>query len=139
MTAPRRDLHDPRMPGLFAQLSVLPPAVQVAAATLMLAMGIAGIWLMPTGFASWLLLIVAFAVGGPVGVQGLTLQRERRVEAEEMRRAKDELPELRLVVDDAQGELRGVERTLMKRGYTSAKVRRWIAPECGVVLPRRDA
>ena len=46
---------------------------------------------------------------------------------------------LRLEVESAKG-LGGVtHRTLSKLGYTSAKIRRWIALECGVILPERDA
>ena len=53
-------------------------------------------------------------------------------------RAEAELDELRALVLEAVEQARAVERMLTKRGYTSAKVRRWIALECGVVLPRRD-
>ena len=38
-------------------------------------------------------------------------------------------------LDGLREDKRGVERFLLERGYTSAKVRRWIALECGVVLP----
>jgi len=137
MTAPRRELHNPRMPGLFEQLSVLPPTVQIGAAVLMLGMGIVGVAITPASFYAWILLIVALCLGCPLLVQGFTVRRDQRIEAEEMERARAELHELRLHIEDAVERKHGVERALMKQGFTSAKVRRWIALECDIVLPDR--
>ena len=141
-----RDPHNPRIPGLFEQLSLLPPTVQIGASLLMLAMGAGAIAMMPGGFGAieildlfgcLILVAIAAAIGIPLGLQGLRLRRERRVEAEEMERAKAEVHELRLLVEEAVERQRGVERVLMKQGFTSAKVRRWIALECDIVLPDR--
>ena len=78
-------------------------------------------------------------MGVPLGVSGLRVRRTQLVEASERARAEAELEDLRLELESAKGRGGVTHRTLSKLGYTSAKIRRWIALECGVVLPEREA
>ena len=72
-------------------------------------------------------------------LDGLGVRRSQLLEASERARAEAEMDDLRRVVAEAAERGGVTHRTLSKRGYTSPKIRRWIALECGVVLPDRDA
>lgn len=132
----RRDLPNPRMPSLSQQLFVLPPSAKLIAGSFMILLALGAMLMMPGSFYSWLLLLVAGAIGPMLVYQGTTELRERAIVDEEMARAEFELDDLKQLVADLTGSKRGVERFLMERGYTSHKVRRWIALECDIVLPK---
>ena len=115
-------------------LSVMPPPVRIGAGLLMLAMGIGGLLMMPIGLWSAVLAALTFVVGLPLLVGGLRDRRVQRIEREERARAEAELPRLREEVAACVERRHSVPRLLKQRGYTSPKVRRWIALECDVVL-----
>lgn len=123
----------PGMQGPLDQLMVMPPWVRIAAGAGMLAMGSAGI-VMVQGFAGLVLLGTTAAVGLPLLLSGLADRRTQAHEREERARAEVDLPYLKDAVGAAVQQKQDVARLLRKRGYTSDKVRRWIALECGVVL-----
>ncbi len=123
---------------MFDSILLLPPVVQLLTAGLTLTMGVAAVWMFPSSAGAWTLLAVFAALGSSLGLRALKLLDEQKLEARERARAEAELDELRALVLEAVEQARAVERVLTRRGYTSAKVRRWIALECGVVLPRRD-
>ena len=132
----RREVPNPQLPGMGAQLAVLPPAAKVVVAPLMLVLGVVAIVLDPGSVFAWVLLVAAVALGGPLLLQGLGELRARQVFERERARARAELVVLQADLREVIAEKRGVERFLLERGYTSEKARRWIALECGVVLPR---
>ena len=115
----------------------MPWRAQVGAAALVLAMGLvpfAGMQLSPGAFG---LFAVALAASAPLGWSGLSARRAERVDAAERARADAELEELRGAVEAARGRGAAIDRMLIKRGYTSARVRRWIAREACAAPPRR--
>lgn len=132
----RREVPSAQMPGLGEQLAVLPPWAKLAVGPLMLAMGVVAVVLEPVSFFAWVLFSVAIFLGGPLLVKGAGELGEQRTFARECARARDEMPTLKADLAEAVQEKRGVERFLIDRGYTSAKVRRWISLECGIVPPR---
>ena len=138
MASPEHARGGVEPPGMFDSILLLPPVVQLLAAGLALAMGAAAVWMFPSSPGTWTLFVGCAALGVPLGLRGLKLLDEQKLEARERARAEAELDELRALVLEAVEQARAVERMLTKRGYTSAKVRRWIALECGVVFPRRD-
>ena len=133
--AGRRDIPNPGMPSVFQQLSVMPPAVKAFVGPLMAGMGIVAVVMIPDSVYSWVLLVVGGLIGIPLGWHGVVERREQKLIAAELERAQQELETLRLELEQVAADKRGVERFLMDRGYTTAKARRWIALECGVVLP----
>lgn len=118
---------------LLEQLMVLSPLARIVAGGAMLAVGVASILLL-VSFYSFVLLGAGVAIGVPLVWSGWSAQREQEVERTERARAEVDLPYLRDFVAAAVKEHRNVARLLRERGYTSDKVRRWIALECGVVL-----
>jgi len=132
---PNPDLPSPGMPSLLQQLSVMPPVVKAGVGVVMIAMGIVAVVLMPESMYSWVLLVISGLLGVPLAWQGAAQSRQQKLEAEELERAEIELESLRVQLEQVAEDKRGVERFLMECGYTTAKARRWIALECGVVLP----
>ena len=131
----RRVLPNPGMPSLFQQLSVMPPMVKAIVGPAMVLMGVAAVIMVPDSGYSWVLLALGVIIGIPLGWQGAVQQSDEKLVQKELARAVEELELLRLDVEQAAADKRGVERFLMERGYTTSKARRWIALECGVVLP----
>ncbi|HEX5052470.1 MAG TPA: hypothetical protein VFZ65_11900 [Planctomycetota bacterium] len=123
---------------LREQLVVLPPAAKVVAGLAMLGMGVGAMLMLPGSFYSIVLICFGTALGVPLVLAGRAEFRQRRRDADEMVRARADLETLKPLVTEAVREKRGVDRLLRERGYSSEKVRRWIALECDVVLPRRD-
>jgi hypothetical protein len=126
------------VPGLVAQMSYLPPGARIGAGSVMLAMGGIAIAVQPLSFWAFVLLLVTAAIGVPLLLGGLADRRRRAIESVELARAKAELPELRLAIAAERTGRRNVGKLLRDRGYTTDKVRRWIALECDVVLPRGE-
>lgn len=85
-----------------------------------------------------MLLLLTAAVGVPLLLSGLGDRRRQRIAALERLRAERELPELRALLVAARQQGRSVFGLLRQRGYTSDVVCRWIALECGIVLPRGE-
>lgn len=135
MAAP---FQDDKPPGFGSTIRLLPWQAQVGASALVLGMAVATVALVPTTQGIIPMLIVLLVAGVPLGLSGLGVRRTQRLEASERARAEAELDDLRRAVADAQARGGVTHRTLGKRGYTSPKIRRWIALECGVVLPERD-
>tara|TARA_R110002096_G_scaffold108799_5_gene238125 strand:+ start:1971 stop:2399 length:429 start_codon:yes stop_codon:yes gene_type:complete len=131
----RRDMPNPGMPSIFQQLSVLPPAAKAFVGSLMVLMGIVAVTMVPETAFSWVLLVLGLILGLPLAWQGFTQAKEHQLVTKELERAALELDILRLELEQATADKRGIERFLMDRGYTTAKARRWIALECDVVLP----
>lgn len=127
---PRVEAGHPR---LLEQLLMLPPTARIAAGALMLGMGLVSICML-VALASLVLLGLGVSVGLPLVISGLLAKRQRAVEDAERQRAEAELPELRKLIAAAVAARQGVSRLLRQRGYQSARVRRWIALECDVVL-----
>ena len=84
------------------------------------------------------MLFVLLVVGVPLAWSGLRVRRTQLLEASERARAEAEMADLQREVEAAKGRGGVTHRMLAKRGYTSPKIRRWIALECGVVLPDRE-
>lgn len=99
----------------------------------MVALGIGGV-VLSVDFYSLVLLGLGVAVGVPLAWSGIDDRREQRLDAAERARAEAELPALREVVTAAVASGRQVGRVLRERGFVRARVRHWIALECGVVL-----
>ena len=133
MTSP--ELSSATRPSLLAQLMVLPPWVRMA--TGIGIVGMAAVVLSTYGISYYGVLFFGFGAlfGVPLSWSGIHDWREQHRERDERARAASELASLRDALDGLREDKRGVERFLLERGYTSAKVRRWIALECGVVLP----
>lgn len=132
---PNPDLPTPGMPSLLQQLAVMPPLVKAGVGVLLISMGSVAVILMPESLYSWVLVVLGGLVGMPLGWQGVAQSRQEKLEAEELDRAGIELESLRVQLEQVAEDKRGVERFLMECGYTTTKARRWIALECGVVLP----
>lgn len=130
MVGPKVDVTS--RPSLLDGITMLPPGAQVVAGTSMLLLA-AGTLLLGS---LWGLLFLA--VGAPVVIAGVAARRQAHADREQRARAELELPELRVVIAAAVAARHNVSRLLRLRGYTSAKVRRWIALECDVVLARGD-
>ncbi|MCC7065172.1 MAG: hypothetical protein IT456_20355 [Planctomycetes bacterium] len=126
------------MPGLGEQLAVLPPLAKVLTGAFMLVLGGAAMAMQPWSFDSGILAVLALVLGVPLLLAGRKEQVAQRVYAAELQRAKAELGELRAAIAEVLKEKHGVERFLLERGYSSPKVRRWIALECDLPahLPR---
>lgn len=133
MTSP--ELRGATRPSLLAQLMVLPPWVRMATGTGIV--GMATVVLSQYGISYYGVLFFGFGalLGVPLSWSGIHDWREQHRERLERARATAELPTLRDELEGLREDKRGVERFLLERGYRSAKVRRWIALECGVVLP----
>ena len=131
----RRDLPNPGFPSVFQQLSVLPPLVKALVGPALFLMGVSALVMLPDGYYSWVLFALGALLGIPLGWQGVVQHKEHRLVAVEITRASAEMPQLQADLQQAASDKRGVERLLLERGYTTAKARRWIALECGVVLP----
>ncbi|MBL8736794.1 MAG: hypothetical protein JNL12_10235 [Planctomycetes bacterium] len=119
-------------PGLLATLEVLPFQARIAAGVLMLGLGVGA---MATTAYSMVLLGAGVLFGAPLLIGGLADRRRTRQAAAELGRAKAELVTLRELVEGAREDRRSVGALLRERGYESLAVQRWIARECGVVLP----
>ena len=132
--------HDERdrPPGFGASIRLLPWQAQVGVAALLLAMCV--VTMVMTGSSEGLLpmLFVFLVAGVPLGLSGLAVRRTQLLEASERARAEAEMDDLRRAVAEAAERGGVTHRMLSKRGYTSPKIRHWIALECGVVLPDRD-
>lgn len=124
--------------GLLDGILVLPAKAKLLVGIVMLAMGAVGIALDRTPY-SFGLLGATLVFGVPLLVSGRRGLQAERIEHAERARAETELPALRDAVAAAVAQRHSVGRLLRQRGYTSAKVRRWIALECDVVLARTDA
>jgi len=125
-------------PGFGGTIRLLPWQAQVGVAALMLAGLLATLAAYPTWEGVVPMLALFLIVGLPLGLSGLGVRRTQLLEASERARAEAELDDLRRVVAEAAERGGVTHRTLSKRGYTSPKIRRWIALECGVVLPDRE-
>jgi hypothetical protein len=79
-------------------------------------------------------MVIAAAVALPLFRSGVSAKRRLAAEAAELARGMAELAELRPLVAAAVAAGKHVGRLLEQRGYTSAKVRRKLALECGVIL-----
>jgi len=134
MAVPRGVVPSRPIPGLLATLEVLPWQVRLVTGALLLAMGVAGILLGST-FYSFVLLGAGVMFGLPLLLGALGDRRRSQQAAAELVRARAELAELRDVVLRARADRRSVGALLRERGYESLAVQRWIARECGVVLP----
>jgi membrane protein implicated in regulation of membrane protease activity len=124
------------MPGLGEQLAVLPPLAKVLTGAFMLVLGGGAMAMQPWSVYSGILAVLALVLGVPLLLAGRREQVAQRVQAAELQRAKAELSDLRAAIAAVLEEKHGVERFLLERGYTSPKVRRWIALECD--LPVRS-
>ncbi|MEZ6038434.1 MAG: hypothetical protein R3F29_13205 [Planctomycetota bacterium] len=133
MTSP--ELRSATRPSLLAQLMVLPPWVRMVTGVGIV--GMAAVVLVNYGVSFYGALFLGFGalLGVPLSWSGVHDWREQHLERDERARAAAELSVLREELDGLREDKRGVERFLLERGYRSAKVRRWIALECGVVLP----
>ncbi|MFT4512244.1 MAG: hypothetical protein ACI91B_000932 [Planctomycetota bacterium] len=120
-----------RMPSMTEQLTALSPRVKAFAGPVILIIGVVAFVLS----GGWLLLAIGCFLGAPVTIQGMSQLKEQRTVERELARAREELDLLKLEIEQAADDKRGIERFLMEHGYTSAKARRWIALECGIVLP----
>ena len=127
-----------RPPGFGSTIRLLPWQAQVGVSALLLGMSVATLALVPAVQGIVPMLFVFLVAGVPLGLSGLGVRRAQRLEASERARAEAEMDDLRRAVADAQARGGVTHRTLGKRGYTSPKIRRWIALECGVVLPERE-
>lgn len=126
-------------PGFGGAIRLLPWQAQVGVAAMLLGMSLVTLTMYPTLQGLLPMLFVFLVVGVPLGVSGLRVRRTQLLEASERARAEAELEDLRLELESAKGRGGVTHRTLSKLGYTSAKIRRWIALECGVILPEREA
>lgn len=131
-------MEDDRPPGFGSSIRLLPWQVQVGVSVLLLGMFVATLAMFPTLQGTLPMLFVFLVAGLPLGLSGLGVRRTQLLEASERARAEAEMDDLRRVVAEAAERGGVTHRTLSKRGYTSPKIRRWIALECGVVLPDRD-
>jgi hypothetical protein len=122
---------------MFGTIRLLPWQVQLATAALVLAMGFGAIAMFPSSPGALLMLVVSLVTGVPLWFSGFGVRSARLLEAFERARAEGEMAALQQAVDEAQARGSGVDRMLLKRGYSSEKIRRWIALECDVVLPRQ--
>lgn len=122
------------MPSLLDQLMQLPPLVRMVTGAVMLGLGGVGICL-SLSFYSAVLLGLAVLLGVPLLWIGWLDRARQQIERAEMVRAGAELPNLRAMVAAAVAARRSVGSLLRHQGFTSEKVRRWIALECDVVLP----
>jgi hypothetical protein len=118
--------------GPLDQLMVLPPMVRIVTGLLMVGI------VLDIGAYSVVLLAITAAVGAPLLLLGLGDRRRQRIAAAERLRAERELPELRALLVAARQQGRSVFSLLRQRGYQSDVVCRWIALECGIVLPRGE-
>lgn len=134
MAVPRGIEPSRPMPGLLATLEVLPWQVRLGAGSLMLGMGVAGI-VLGSNVYSFVLLGAGVLFGLPLCLGAWGDRRRSRQAAAELARARVELAELRDLVQRARTDRRSVGSLLRERGYESLFVQRWIARECGVVLP----
>ena len=125
-----------RSPGFFDAIRLLPWAAQLASAALILAMAVVAVVWFPSGGAL-LMLVVSLVCGLPLAASGLSLRRTQQLYSAERSRAEGEMVALRRALEEAEARGGATHLTLSQRGYSSAKVRRWIARECGVVLPER--
>jgi len=128
-------MPNPGMPSVFQQLSVMLSMVKAIVGPAMFLMGVAALIMVPDSGYRWVLLVLGAIIGIPLGWQGVAQRGDEKLVLKELARAAEELELLRLDVEQTAADKRGVERFLMKRGYTTNKARRWIALECGVVLP----
>lgn len=131
-----REMPKPGMPSMLGQLSVLPPAVKATVGLAMLALGVGAVVMLGAGFFSLVLLTVFAMTGVPLTLQGFSEGRQQKVIRSELQRAHQEIDLLRLEIEQAQANKRGLERFLIDRNFTTVEARRWIALECDVVLPR---
>lgn len=132
-------IEDGRPPGFGSSIRLLPWQVQVGVSMLLLGMFVATLAMYPALQGAVPMLFVFLVAGLPLGLSGLGVRRTQLLESSERARAETEMDDLRRVVAEAAERGGVTHRTLSKRGYTSQKIRRWIALECGVVLPERDA
>ena len=129
--------HD-RPPGFGGTIRLLPWQAQVGVAALLLAMSVVTMVMMRSVQGLLPMLFVLLVVGVPLAWSGLRVRRTQLLEASERARAEAEMADLQREVEAAKGRGGVTHRMLAKRGYTSPKIRRWIALECGVVLPDRE-
>ncbi|MCA8978250.1 MAG: hypothetical protein KDC98_26215 [Planctomycetes bacterium] len=118
-------------------LEMVAPGARIGAGVLMLAMGVTGV-IMEANLWSLVLLGAAAMIGLPALISGLGDRRRQRIERGERVRAEQELPRLRAEIAACVARNHNVSRLLKQQGYTSARVRRWIALECDVVLSAGD-
>jgi len=131
-------IADGKPPGFGGSIRLLPWQAQVGLSALLLGMFVATLAMSTTLQGLLPMLFVLLVVGVPLGLSGLGVRRTQLLEASERARAEAEMGDLRRAVAEAEGRGGVTHRTLSKRGYTSPKIRRWIALECGVVLPERE-
>ena len=137
MSAASRDPETTQPPGFVNSIQLLPWRAQVGAAALVLATGFVPFAKVPSSLGALGLFAVALAASLPLGWSGLNVRRAKLVDAAERARAEAELEELRGAVEAARARGAAIDRLLRKRGYTSVRVRRWIAREVDVVSPER--
>lgn len=134
----RKPVPEAAMPSLAEQLAMLSPVGKIVGGVLMFGLGAAGFAIGSASLGNLILVGVGAALGVPLLLRGLRERADERAAADELARARDELPALREAVAEARADKRGIDRFLRDRGYSSAKVRRWIALECDIVLPREE-
>jgi hypothetical protein len=114
-------------PDWRSSLRIMPPWVRIAAG---------GVFTLVGGG-----MLMMGSMKGVFGLAGVPLVwkawqdvQQRCLDAQELSRARAELAGLRAAVKEAVRVRHDVDRLLRELGYRSAKVRRWIALECDVVL-----
>ena len=109
MSAASRDPDATQPPGFVGSIQLLPWRAQVGAAALVLATGLVPFAKLPSSLGALGLFAVALA----------------------------EIDELRGAIEAARARGAAIDRVLTKRGYTSARIRRWIAREVCAASPKR--
>ncbi|MFO1032019.1 MAG: hypothetical protein U1F60_13155 [Planctomycetota bacterium] len=138
MVVPRDGRARPPMrPSLLDGMGFLPSWVRVAVGASMLAGGVVGA-LLGIGLWSVVVLLLGLGIGGPLLLGGLGDGRRARAAARERVLAEAQLEELRAAVAAAVAARRSVGAMLRSRGFHDSGVQRWIARECGVVLPNGE-
>lgn len=137
MSASSRDPDATQPPGFVGSIQLLPWRAQVDAAALVLATGLVPFAKLPSSLGALGLFAVALAASVPLGWSGLSARRAELVDAAERERALAEIDELRGAIEAARARGAAIDRVLTKRGYTSARIRRWIAREVCAASPKR--
>jgi len=138
MSAASRDPDVTQPPGFVGSIQLLPWRAQLGAAALVLATGLVPFARMSSSLGALGLFAVALAASVPLGWSGLSARKAELVDAAERARADAELEELRGAVEAARARGAAIDRMLIKRGYTSARVRRWIARDACAASPKRQ-
>lgn len=139
MVVPRAGRGQPPMrPSLLDGIAFLPPWVRIAVGGVVVvgaivggALGAAG----RGGVGSLLLPLLGVGFGGPLLLLGLGDAKRARAAARERVLAEAQIEDLRAAIAAAVAARHSVGALLRRRGIHDAGVQRWIARECGVVLP----